>query len=435
MASPKKSTKKAAATAAGDRLALTGGLVAELAPLRLRRAVVVIADGHIESIGESAPAGVPTLDCTGLLVMAGLVDAHARLASSAAAIGRPVPRQSPQSYVERLERITWPTARALDGKALAALSEAAALSAVRAGVTTVFDLVDAPTCAEGALDSVAAALEKIGLRGVLAFATACRTPDEGKAGLRETQRFLATERQAIVGMAGCAGAFVLDDPTADGLADIVLKHKTALHAPLAADTVDGKHGLHTTAGWLRERQLIGHGAVLAHAIAVADDDASRLRDWGVHVVHCPRAEQDAALDFARPGRYGERVALGSGGATPNILADAYAASLWASGRRHTVDIPAAIESGRQLASWHFHMPFTLAPGAAADLIAVDYQPSSPLDETNLAAHVVAGLRGSRVVHAIVDGRTILQAGTFPHLDEAEILARSREAAQRVWSKL
>ena len=76
----------------------------------------------------------------------------------------------------------------------------------------------------------------------------------------------------------------------------------------------------------------------------------------------------------------------------------------------------------------------LAPGAHADLILVDYHPSTPLSEGNLPWHILFGFHESMVTATIVAGKVLMYDRQIMTLDEAEITARSRELAPEVWKR-
>jgi hypothetical protein len=76
----------------------------------------------------------------------------------------------------------------------------------------------------------------------------------------------------------------------------------------------------------------------------------------------------------------------------------------------------------------------LVPSAYADLIFVDYQPFTPLTAGNLPWHIIFGFQQSMVTTTIVAGKVLMKDRELLTLDEAEIAARAREIAPRIWSK-
>jgi cytosine/adenosine deaminase-related metal-dependent hydrolase len=77
---------------------------------------------------------------------------------------------------------------------------------------------------------------------------------------------------------------------------------------------------------------------------------------------------------------------------------------------------------------------TVQPGAIADIVFVDYQPTTPLSPENLPWHILFGFHESMITTTIVDGRILMKDRTLLTLDEERITARSRELAGSVWER-
>jgi cytosine/adenosine deaminase-related metal-dependent hydrolase len=76
----------------------------------------------------------------------------------------------------------------------------------------------------------------------------------------------------------------------------------------------------------------------------------------------------------------------------------------------------------------------LTAGAYADIIFVDYHPYTPLTPDNLPWHILFGFQQSMVTTTIVGGKVLMKDRVLLTLDEAEIAARAREIAPRVWKR-
>ena len=99
------------------------------------------------------------------------------------------------------------------------------------------------------------------------------------------------------------------------------------------------------------------------------------------------------------------------------------------------EISHMLDTNRQLASSRFGLPLgELAPGAAADLVVYDYFPPTAFEPGNFIGHLLFGLYGAPAHTVVVDGRIRLQAGQPTDLDPAEVAARAREQASRLWSR-
>jgi cytosine/adenosine deaminase-related metal-dependent hydrolase len=74
------------------------------------------------------------------------------------------------------------------------------------------------------------------------------------------------------------------------------------------------------------------------------------------------------------------------------------------------------------------------PGAYADLIFVDYHPTTPLSPENLPWHILFGFHESMITATIVHGQVLMKDRILLTMDEERITARSRELAEGVWER-
>jgi len=90
---------------------------------------------------------------------------------------------------------------------------------------------------------------------------------------------------------------------------------------------------------------------------------------------------------------------------------------------------------RKLASRLFGLPLgELAPGAAADVVVLDYHAPTPLAADNWLGHFLFGFYQSPAQAVVVGGQLLLQDKIPVLLDPAALAARSRESAARFWAR-
>jgi cytosine/adenosine deaminase-related metal-dependent hydrolase len=77
----------------------------------------------------------------------------------------------------------------------------------------------------------------------------------------------------------------------------------------------------------------------------------------------------------------------------------------------------------------------LCEGAAADLVFVDYHPTTPLTAGNLPWHLLFGVEASAITATVCAGRVLMRDRQLLTLDEEAITARSRELAAQVWKRI
>jgi cytosine/adenosine deaminase-related metal-dependent hydrolase len=143
-------------------------------------------------------------------------------------------------------------------------------------------------------------------------------------------------------------------------------------------------------------------------------------------------------------RAGVNVGLGNDGFSNQMLAEMKAAYLV-----HKLDRrdPRAMSGDRVMALayannarlarvfWPDLAVGELSAGAAADLVFLDYHPTTPLSADNLPWHLLFGVEASMVTATVCAGRVLMRDRELLTLDEAAITARSRALARQVWDRL
>ncbi len=443
-------------------LALTGGTVVELRPRRVRRADLVLDGDLIHAVGADLPPSAHRLDCTGAIILPGLVCAHTHL-YSALARGMPPPSLPPENFVQILERVWWKLDRALDEEAIEVSALVGAVEAARAGVATLFDHHASPSVIDGSLDLVAGAVERVGLRGVFCYEVSDRGgPDEARAGLHENDRFLRglsalvhsdpslrtsagapvarRHRPLVRGMVGAHAGFTLGHETAVALADLAVRRDAGVHIHVAEDAADATHVVPAREAsiveWLDAYRLLGPRSLLAHCVHVDDAGAARIAAARAHVAHNPRSNLNNAVGYARPARFGEQLVLGTDGIGADMFAEAQAAFLAARDHGHAFDPLAALGRNWSLAASAFDAGLgRIEPGCPADLVVLAYDPPTPLDETNLFGHLLFGPGASSVRDLLVAGKLVVRDRRVLTVDEPELAARARAVAARLWQRM
>jgi len=77
----------------------------------------------------------------------------------------------------------------------------------------------------------------------------------------------------------------------------------------------------------------------------------------------------------------------------------------------------------------------LEPGAAADLVILDYPAATPVIGATLAEHLALGLSPAHVDAVMVDGLWRLWAHEVLSFDEAELRAKAQVAARKLWGRM
>jgi cytosine/adenosine deaminase-related metal-dependent hydrolase len=98
-------------------------------------------------------------------------------------------------------------------------------------------------------------------------------------------------------------------------------------------------------------------------------------------------------------------------------------------------IQMVVHNNRRLAAVFFDQPVgVIAEEAYADLILLDYYPTTPLSSANLPWHILFGVSGGHVNSTIAHGQVLMRDRELLTLDEAAITARSRTVAKATWER-
>src|SRR5699024_4964235 len=68
-----------------------------------------------------------------------------------------------------------------------------------------------------------------------------------------------------------------------------------------------------------------------------------------------------------------------------------------------------VEGNAKIANRYFKKPLgVLKEGAAADVIVVDYDPLTPMNENNINGHLMFGTNGSMVMTTVCNGKVLMK---------------------------
>lgn len=418
---------------------------------------VYLADSRIAEVGKSADleARFPQaerLDAHGQLILPGSICAHTHF-YGAFARGMAIPGPAPKDFPEILERLWWPLDQALDEEGVRYSALVCLIDAIKHGTTTLFDHHASPNALSGSLDVIAGAVNEAGLRAVLCYEVTDRYgPDSAQASIHENAQFIrkSSNHATIAGTFGLHASLTISDETLQECVKVSKQLDTGFHIHVAeheADEYDSlnKYGTRVV-DRLANAGILGEKSIVAHAVHVDLHEMDILRDTGTWVTHQPRSNMNNAVgaaDIDGMLRAGIKVCLGNDGFS-NCMWEEWKASYLLhkvssrDPRRANGDniVKMAIENNAALARTFFpdSPPGFLVPGAAADVILVDYHPTTPLHAGNLPWHILFGFESSMVTTTICAGKILMKDRILQTLDEEAIARRSRELAQATWQR-
>ncbi len=420
---------------------------------------VRIVDGRIEALGPSSTleAEYPddeVLDAGGQILMPGNICAHTHF-YGAFARGMAIPGRAPQDFPAILRKLWWPLDKALSEEDVRYSALVSLADAIKHGTTTLVDHHASPNTISGSLDIIADAVDQAGLRAVLCYEVTDRDgPEKARQGIDENVRFLARCAKEQVAGGRVAGSFGLH-------ASLTLSEETleacrqaapdgvGFHIHVAEHEEDEYQSLEMhgdrVVDRLQRHGILGDRSIIAHAVHIDTQEIHLLAETGTWVTHQPRSNMNNAVGVAAVEsmlRAGVRVCLGNDGFS-NTMWDEWKTTylvhkVWRRDpRRMAGDRVAQMGAynNAALANVFLDPPLgRVQPGAAADLILVDYHPFTPMTAGNLPWHILFGFNESLISMTMVDGQVLMRDRQLLTLDEAEITARARELAPDVWER-
>jgi putative selenium metabolism protein SsnA len=448
--------------AAKSRLLVTRARLATLGdnPQLIEDGALLIEGDHIAALGptDELTARYPTVerwDAAGQLILPASVCAHTHF-YGAFARGMAVPGEPAANFPQILERLWWRLDKALTLEDVRYSVLVCLIDAIRHGTTTLIDHHASPNGIAGSLDTIAEAVQEAGLRASLCYEVTDRDgPERTQAGIRENVRFAESQRAArnplLAASFGLHASLTLSDETLVNCVTAAEALDLGFHVHVAEDKADqddalrksGKRVVHR----LHDAGVLGPKTIAVHCVHVDETEIDRLAETGTWVTHQPRSNMNNGVGVApieKMLRAGANVGLGNDGFSNQMFAEMKAAYLV-----HKLDqrdprampgdtlMRLAYADNARLARvfWPDLMLGELREGASADLVFLDYHPTTPLMAGNLPWHILFGVEASAMTATVCAGRVLMRDRVLLMLDEEAITARSRELAARVWERV
>jgi len=392
-----------------------------------------------------------TLDAAGKLVMPGTICAHTHF-YGAFARGMALKTEAPSNFPQILEYLWWRLDKALNPDDVRSSALVCLVDAIRNGTTTLIDHHASPHAVAGSLDVIAQAVDEAGLRACLCYEVSDRDGEEiATAGLKENERFIRqSHSERLAATFGLHASLSLSDETLERAVGMASELDVGFHLHAAEDKADvddslKKYGLRVIER-LEKAGILGPKTIAAHCVHIDAFETDILRETGTSVAHNPRSNMNNAVgvaDVLRMLRRGVNVGLGNDGFSNNMFTEMKATYLvhkLAQKDPRVMGADQVLEMGfhnnARIAGLFFEQSLgELSAGAYADVILLDYVPTTPMDVGNLPWHLIFGMDGGQVNTTIVGGKLLMKDRELLTLDEQAICARSRELAQKLWARM
>ncbi len=426
---------------------LTNGLILcdPADPRVVRHACTDIGAGRLLRVNYDTPAepqGKQVLDCTGCLIMPGLINAHAHGAMSllrGLADDLPLDRWL-NDYIFPAE------ARYANPEFVHLGTLLSAAEMLLNGVTTVAD-------AYFHMEHAAHAFARAGLRAIVAQGILdIPSPDAPNPGSWESrvERFLADfPSDSLCGPAlFCHSPYLCGPDTlqrASAIAsdrDLILFCHVAESAWEVAD-IRERYGCRPVEH-LQSIGVLNDRFVAVHGVHVSEPELDMLAASGTSVIHCPESNMKLSSGMApihRAVEKGVPVGLGTDGAASNnnldMIEEMRTAALLAkvaTNEPHALDARTVLEmatTGNARAIGLEKEIGNLREGKRADMAILDMEQPHLIPLYDSVSHLVYAARGSDVRDVFVGGRRVVANRRITTIDETALRQEVRLFSRRI----
>jgi putative selenium metabolism protein SsnA len=417
-------------------------------------ATVVTDNESIVAVGDSSDMKrrfpqAESVDCSGKMILPGFICTHHHFYSTMAR-GMSIPGEPAANFVQILERLWWKVDRALDEKDILLSAQLPLIDCIRNGTTTVIDHHASPSFRDGSLDLIENAVRSAGIRASLCYEVSDRNIPAG--GVAENERFIKKVGKGdgqIAAMMGLHASFTLSDATLEQCVAIARDTGVGCHIHVAEDAADRQDSLSkynlATINRLDKLGLTGENSIFVHCVHIDDAEMEILASTKTAVVHNPESNMNNAVGVTpllKLLQKGVLVGLGTDGMGSDMLVQMRCAYLLHRLANHDprvafLEAPQLLlQNNAKIAQRQFGLPLgEITEGHPADLAILDYQPPTPLDETNFLGHLIFGLVDATVDTTVCRGRILMRNKKILSLDEEQLAAHSRELAPQMWKRL
>lgn len=418
---------------------------------------VAIEGASIAAVGEAAAlrAQYPdaeVVDARGGVIMPGLINAHTHIYSGLAR-GLAIAGNDPTNFLEVLEGTWWNIDRHLTLDGTRACAYATILDCIRDGVTTIFDHHASFAEIPGSLFAIKDVCKELGIRACLCYEVSERDGEEkcreAIAENADFARWAAKEQDPMIAaMFGGHALFTISDKTFEAMVK-ANDGLTGFHIHVAEGMNDVYDSLRNygcrPVNRLLYNGILGEKTLLGHCIHVSPAEMDIIRETGTMTVNNPESNMGNAVGCApvlQMMKKGITVGMGTDAYTHDMLESL---KVFLTIQRHNAALPNVawgeamqmlFQNNAAIAAKYFPQPVgVLKPGAAADVIVMDYKPFTPFSEENADGHMLFGMMGKNCRTTIINGKVLYKDREFVGIDEEAINAWTMEQSKKLWGQL
>ena len=418
---------------------------------------VVTDGGKIVEVGTTADlkAKYPQaefVDARGGVIMPGLINAHTHI-YSALARGLSSVGNNPTNFYDGLDGTWWAIDRNLDLEATRASAQALVIDSIKQGVTTIFDHHASFCEIPGSLMKIAEVTKEFGMRASLCYEVSDRDAEEKSIqSVQENKDFIdyceKNPSDMLKAMFGGHALFTISDKTFDRM-NAANGGRVGYHIHVSEGMNDVYDSLQNygrrPVQRLQDHGILGPKTILGHCIHVNTAEMDIIKATDTMCVNNPESNMGNAVGISpvlQLYKKGILIGLGTDAYTNDMLESIKVALC---SQRHNTCLPGVgwcevtdmlFKNNAKMAErTGFPTMGVLKPGAAADVIVMDYKPFTPFSDANIDGHMLFGMTGRQCQTTMVNGKILMKDRQLVNIDEEAVNAHILEASKKLWGEL
>lgn len=418
----------------------------------------VVVDGNlIKEIGSTDKIrqkypDAEYIDAEGRLIMPGFISTHTHM-YTALSRGLKVYKNKPDFSFEVLEGFLWKYDRALTLGMDKLAAYLTIIDCIKSGITTIFDHHASYYQISGSLLSLASVVRDTGMRACLCYEVSDRNgKQKADQAIDENIDFLDYTQQLNSGtlkaMFGLQSSLTLSEST---LRRCVRRNNGRMGFHLHSSECIGEvfdcikqYNVRPIVRLYNEG-VLGKQTIISQCVHVNDKEMELIRNTDSMVIssnHSHMLSSGGGCPVAQMSDMGILLGLGTDSYSCDMLENLRTSALlqsYATGDPMTAYQEAAsmvFYGNRSIASRFFDVELgIIKPGAAADIIIMDYSPFTPFDAENALRHVVNEVSGKQCITSMVGGKLLMHNRKLALVDEDYVRTEAMKYASELWDKL
>lgn len=348
-----------------------------------------------------------------------------------------------------LEDFWWPyVENRIDHRLARLTAKWACVEMIKSGITTFTDVLEGPNSIPEALEVEAEEIRRAGLRGVLSFEACERMGKEnGELGLKENANFIRSnnrEENLVQGMMSIHTLFTCSKEYATMAKKIADELNCDIHMHLSESVFEpdwsiNKYGKRPVEVY-NEIGFLDTNVFASQVVQVEDYELELMAQRGVRAVSMPLSNCEVGGGIAPVSKMldlGMKVGLGTDGYINNFFEVMRGAFLIHKAYNQDPQIMPAKDVYKMATSMGaeamgLKKAGLLKEGYLADLITIDMDTPTPINEHNVYDQLILFRNPDNVMDVMVNGSFLKRNGKLLTLDEEGIREELQEAADNFW---